>query len=94
MSQIYSGCRKVFLYLGPDITAPLYDRHPLRRELIPYSTKEAEAAKAGGFNLLDILGVLGRRYFTRVWVIQELVLAAQVVIQTQDVEFWMDALTI
>ncbi|KAM0542735.1 hypothetical protein ACHAPJ_012668 [Fusarium lateritium] len=94
MSQIYTGCRRVFLYLGPDITSPSGNQHPFRRELTAYSMKEAEAAKAQGFDLLNIIDLLHRRYFTRAWVIQELVLARQVVIQTRDEEFWMDGTTI
>ncbi|UPL03540.1 hypothetical protein LCI18_014474 [Fusarium solani-melongenae] len=88
MSQIYSGCRRVFVYLGPDVTTPTSDRHPLRRQLQLFTGQIAGQRSSN--DSVDLLGLLQRRYFSRVWVIQELLLSRQAVIQIGDVEFWID----
>ncbi|KAI1779254.1 heterokaryon incompatibility protein-domain-containing protein [Hypoxylon cercidicola] len=80
MAQIYTQCTKVILYLGPD-TAPILDnRFPLRRSL--YTT-----------DLKSLKPVLAQRYFTRIWVIQELILSPCAVIRIGQTDFYIDSAT-
>nr|XP_036587975.1 uncharacterized protein CTRU02_01987 [Colletotrichum truncatum]KAF6799116.1 hypothetical protein CTRU02_01987 [Colletotrichum truncatum] len=94
MGRIYSGCSRVILYLGPDIAMPLEGRYPRRRRLheletgsvVPEFSRSQKPPRP-----LTLRSLLGRRYFSRMWVIQELILSPQVVIRVGDVDFWADA---
>ncbi|KLU92549.1 hypothetical protein MAPG_11494 [Magnaporthiopsis poae ATCC 64411] len=75
MSRIYSQCTSVVVYLGPDVCSPAHLKgrsNPLRGTLRS--------------SILDIW--LKRRYFSRVWIIQELVLPRQVVVRIEDTDFF------
>ncbi|KAF4849562.1 Heterokaryon incompatibility protein 6, OR allele [Colletotrichum siamense] len=63
MGQIYSQCSQVFLWLGEDAVCHDQVALPSRRPLE---------------DLEDIHTILLRNYFTRVWVIQELVLSRRI----------------
>lgn len=63
MGQIYSQCSQVFLWLGEDAVGHDQAALPSRRPLE---------------DLEDIHTILSRNYFTRVWVIQELVLSRRI----------------
>ncbi|KAL8288612.1 hypothetical protein RB600_004197 [Gaeumannomyces tritici] len=75
MSDIYAQCTSVLVYLGPDECSPEHlegRSNPHRAALAPIKIKEW----------------LDRRYFSRVWIIQELVLPGQVVVRSGGVEFF------
>ncbi|KAL8403005.1 hypothetical protein RB594_008314 [Gaeumannomyces avenae] len=75
MSDIYAQCTSVLVYLGPDECSPEHlegRSNPHRAALAPIKIKEW----------------LDRRYFSRVWIIQELVLPGQVVVRSRGVEFF------
>lgn len=80
MAQIYRQCTKVILYLGPDIVPILDDRLPRRQGL---HTMDPESLKR----------VLMHRYFTRIWVIQELILAPRAVVRVDQTDFYVDSTT-
>lgn len=63
MGQIYSQCDQVFLWLGEDAVCHDQVTLPSRRPLE---------------DLEDIHTILSRNYFTRIWVIQELVLSRRI----------------
>ncbi|KAF0329345.1 hypothetical protein GQ607_003294, partial [Colletotrichum asianum] len=63
MGQIYSQCSQVFLWLGEDAVCHDQVALPSRRPLE---------------DLEDIHTILSRNYFTRLWVIQELVLSRRI----------------
>ncbi|KAJ4324670.1 hypothetical protein N0V84_003794 [Fusarium piperis] len=86
MSQIYTSCRSVYLYLG---APPTNQPYPLRRQL---QLSDGKAPKMAG--AVDLTSLLQYRYFSRIWVIQELILSRQAVFQLGDVEFWMNSSTI
>ncbi|RSM04874.1 hypothetical protein CEP52_006580 [Fusarium oligoseptatum] len=86
MSQIYTSCRSVYLYLGAQ---PTNQPYPLRRQL---QLSDAKAPKTAG--AVDLTSLLQYRYFSRIWVIQELILSRQAIFQLGDVEFWMNSSTI
>ncbi|KAK4222500.1 heterokaryon incompatibility protein-domain-containing protein [Podospora fimiseda] len=85
MMQIYRNCTRVIVYLGPDIAVPPHGRFPPRRRLddLALGPDQDQAA----FKKL-----LQRRYFRRIWVIQELILPPQAVIPIRGVNYWADAM--
>ncbi|CAI6014209.1 unnamed protein product [Clonostachys chloroleuca] len=104
MGRIYSACSRVVVYLGPDVAVPLRDRHPRRRRLhelasdvvkldfspsqrIHEDLRDEQRPPPPPHNLGDLLR---RRFFSRIWVVQELLLARSVVIRVGDVDFWAD----
>ncbi|KAF4997535.1 hypothetical protein FDECE_12065 [Fusarium decemcellulare] len=96
MRRIYLGCLRVVAYLGPDIAPDLPPNRYPRRFLL----QDIEAAFASSFNSsplsrrqLNLVEVLACRYFTRIWVIQELVLPKQALIRIGDVDFTVDMTT-
>ncbi|KAF6809276.1 heterokaryon incompatibility protein HET-6-like protein [Colletotrichum musicola] len=96
MGWIYSQCSRVVLYLGPDMSVPLGGRHPRRHRLHELETgsvvpKFPETHKPP--HPITLRTILGRQYFTRAWIIQELVLPINVSMRVGDVDFWVDANT-
>ncbi|KAK4234976.1 hypothetical protein C8A03DRAFT_37191 [Achaetomium macrosporum] len=80
----------VVVYLGPD-AAPLLPpgRYPRRARLRDLGTGEFK--DVGGTK--GIHGLLQRRYFSRLWVVQELILSPRVVIRVGDIDFQSDGAT-
>ncbi|OCK78244.1 hypothetical protein K432DRAFT_444772 [Lepidopterella palustris CBS 459.81] len=92
MGQIYKNCSRVIVYLGADIILPRNDRFPLRHQLheiegnsISPQLPENNQLRPTRLNLHELLK---RRYFSRVWVIQELILPGQATIPIGDLDFW------
>ncbi|KAK1831888.1 heterokaryon incompatibility protein-domain-containing protein [Podospora conica] len=94
MAHIYSECRQAVVYLGDDVvkaTAP--GQYPPRKRLedsigtLPAS-HAALVDEAKG--MVDIDRLLNRRYFSRVWIIQELILPRQVAIPVGTMELYAD----
>ncbi|CAM1511838.1 Fc.00g093510.m01.CDS01 [Cosmosporella sp. VM-42] len=101
MGLIYSACTRVVVYLGPDIAVPLHGRHPRRRRLhelesgtikpfFPPRPEDGDDYRRRDIPPHRLENILGRRYFSRVWVIQELLLSQRVVMRVGDVDFWAD----
>ncbi|VUC36766.1 unnamed protein product [Clonostachys rosea] len=104
MAKIYSACSRVVVYLGPQIAWPLHDRHPRRRRLheLESGTVKPDSAPSQqtSRSIQDVRQpssppqklseLLKLRYFSRIWVIQELLLARSIVIRVGDVDFWAD----
>lgn len=81
MGEIYSRCMRTIVWLGDDVI-----KTPSRMTYRPRRDFK---------NILEVLddpdalaNILKRRYFTRVWVIQELVLAPQSIIPVGEVDFY------
>lgn len=94
MSSIYSAGSRVVVYLGPDIAVPLNARHARRRRLhelesgaVTPNFPQEPPSPPPPHTLSDLLK---RRYFSRIWVIQELLLCQRVVMRVGDVDFWAD----
>lgn len=86
MSRIYNQCTQVFVYLGEDLVTPvglggIIQRHPLH-ELVETD-----------HSMLSLSDILKRRYFSRIWVVQELVFAQRAIFRIGDTEFWADSRT-
>jgi len=99
MKQIYEECFRVIVYLGPDIASPLRGRFPSRRgfeELDQYSSslRGKESSKLELERIWPTMrDLLQKRYFSRVWVIQEVVASQRAVIRIGNVDFFIDSTT-
>lgn len=104
MGRIYSECSQVVVYLGPDIAPVLpAGRYPRRHKLQDVGSDGIQITLPRGLNngSADVDGnvparftlenLLQRRYFSRLWVVQELILGKRVVMRIGDVDFWTDA---
>lgn len=104
MGRIYSDCSQVVVYLGPDVAPRLPSgMYPRRRKLQDFGTDRVRINVPDGSPASQFLttaddgtvhpalgGLLQRRYFSRLWVIQELILSKRVVMRVGDVDFWTD----
>ncbi|KAL8375826.1 hypothetical protein RB595_007105 [Gaeumannomyces hyphopodioides] len=88
MAFIYGHALRVILYLGPDMVTPLPpSSYPTRRRLEDLAPHSAQPPPFPDLHLRDLLE---RRYFSRIWVVQELLLAKQVLARIRDVDFVAD----
>ncbi|KAJ3547067.1 hypothetical protein NM208_g1697 [Fusarium decemcellulare] len=93
MGRIYSECYQVVLWLGDNIVSKrrpsVYPSrhlfHQLEDETVTLPIKEGNSPERS-----TIQRLLELRYFSRVWIIQELILAPRVVIPLGDKLFWVD----
>ncbi|KAK7448562.1 hypothetical protein Landi51_06238 [Colletotrichum acutatum] len=94
MARIYSECVRSVVYLGPDIAIPLDGNYPRRRRLheleVGLTVPKMPADSIVPRPMLRLRAILGRKYFSRVWVVQELLLSQNTVIRIGDVDFWVD----
>ncbi|KAJ8113249.1 hypothetical protein OPT61_g4582 [Boeremia exigua] len=89
MRQTYQDCTRVVVYLGKDIalkrgTFPRYtslDRMALQKPTIT----DVTAGQTREPN--DLSSLLARRYFSRVWMVQELTLSSHAVIRVGNTDF-------
>ena len=96
MRRIYADCLRVIIYLGSDIVLRTPGSHPRRHrlhELEAGTVKLQFPNDYSGPADLSLRELLKRRYFSRLWVIQELVLSQRSVMPVGDVEFWTDPAT-
>ncbi|KAH8888494.1 hypothetical protein GQ53DRAFT_871465 [Thozetella sp. PMI_491] len=108
MRQIYENCSRVVVFLGPDLITPAPSKAYYRRRRPLFeldmgngekpSPKEAKDERPGGgepeVSPAKLETILKRRYFERLWTIQELVLPPRVMIPIGNTEFWADAQTV
>jgi hypothetical protein len=98
MGRIYEESLRVFVYLGEDIVCPRPNnpKHLARHQLHTLGGQLTEPRFHNNFQTqaqIDLEFILKRRYFSRVWVIQGLILSRQALIPVGDVEFMADCLT-
>jgi hypothetical protein len=95
MGAIYQSCSRVFVYLGSDIVSADGSKrhHPSHRGLHEFDQVMNGNAATEGATTTTLQKMLTRRYFSRVWVIQELVLSRNAVIPVGGVQFWASNLT-
>ncbi|KAE9378860.1 HET-domain-containing protein, partial [Stipitochalara longipes BDJ] len=100
MGQIYSQCSQVVVWLGSDLVLQTPGVYPRRyrlselRDLASLRLLNQEEGHTLPQQKLNIARLLERRYFSRVWVIQELILAPRLIIPIGDMVFWADAATL
>lgn len=99
MRQIYEECARVIIYLGPDIALPAQGQFAHRRRLeeLNQNLRHVHNSSSDDDNLEEtdaaMRTVLQRRYFSRVWVIQELVTSQRAIMRIGDTEFSIDNTT-
>lgn len=81
MRRIYSDCLQCLVYLGPDVVQWHGTRLPGRQGLHELERPSLE-------RLLE-----ERRYFSRLWVIQEVILSPRIIIPIDDTVYWADNTT-
>ncbi|RYP41674.1 hypothetical protein DL767_000879 [Monosporascus sp. MG133] len=87
MRRIYIQSTQVVAYLGPDVAHILPQGHYPRRHML----QEFESVSLSTSETVDCVEtLLRRRYFSRLWVVQELILSPRVLIRVGDVDFWAD----
>lgn len=95
MGTIYRDSSRVFVYLGSDIVSADTSkrRYPSRHGLHQFDhTMNGKIGRKGAITT-TLKKLLTRRYFSRVWVIQELVLSRNAIIPVGDMQFWASNLT-
>jgi len=98
MRSVYQRCSRVVIYLGADVVAtpPALDiearMHPSRHGLHEFDRVMASGLGGQGM-AMTLSDLLTRRYFSRVWVIQEVLLSKAAVIPIAGREFWANGLT-
>jgi hypothetical protein len=92
MARIYEGCRRVVVFLGSDVPYKEPGQHPYKMKLRDALRPNPRNGAISNTISLDILGLLHKRYFSRVWIIQELAMAPRMVMQVRDLELWVDPL--
>lgn len=85
MAAIYRRCTRVVVWLGEDIIHEPITRHRQRYSIVGIQHKVDH-------ELLKKLP--GRRYFSRVWIIQELVFAPRSIVPILDMDFVADRSTL
>ncbi|GJC82596.1 hypothetical protein ColLi_05434 [Colletotrichum liriopes] len=97
MGRIFSRCNRTILWLGDDVVShdqtdlpsrhPLYELDAVRSQAELFSsTKEPDTQ--GLSETVGLERLLMRRYFSRVWVIQELILSPRILIPFGNKVFW------
>lgn len=95
MGNIYRNCSRTIIYLGADIILPTHDRFSRRERLHRLATSAVLPRLPEACNFVQksaglLQDILKRRYFSRVWIIQELILSQQTVFRVGDVDFCID----
>ncbi|KAK1830167.1 heterokaryon incompatibility protein-domain-containing protein [Podospora conica] len=97
MRSVYQQCSRVVIYLGADIAAtpPTSDivarMHPPRHGL--HDFERVMSVGLDGHENMALPDILTRRYFSRLWVVQELLLSRAAVIPIAGRDFWANNLT-
>ncbi|KAI6634829.1 hypothetical protein MCOR14_006054 [Pyricularia oryzae] len=83
MGSIYGSSRRVVVFLGPEIITPLAPgtRYPARRGLEELAHNRVERDGTG------LRSVLERRYFGRIWILQELLLPRELLMRVWDKDY-------
>ncbi|RYP60681.1 hypothetical protein DL769_008020 [Monosporascus sp. CRB-8-3] len=96
MGLIYRRCSRVIVYLGADLILSSNDSFPPRHRLHELEGGSTYLQLPNGhplqhtrFNLRELLK---RSYFSRVWVIQELILSPRAIIRVGGLDFYADPL--
>ncbi|KAL3431420.1 heterokaryon incompatibility protein-domain-containing protein [Aspergillus tetrazonus] len=79
MAKIYEQCSRVIVYLGQDLVIPVKPGSVLAWRGL--HELESDPVSLSSSRHITLAGILSRRYFSRVWVIQELVLSQRAIIR-------------
>lgn len=97
MRSVYQQCSRVVIYPGADLVAPPISGIEARMHPPEHGLHEFDRVMGPSLGQREIAmtlpDLLARRYFSRVWVIRELILSRAAVIPVAGREFWATALT-
>ena len=86
IGQIYRNCLRVVVFLGSDLAASSVGGFAPRRKLTELETETSTLSKTQ----TDLKSLLERRYFSRIWIVQELVMAPQAVFRIEGRDYWVN----
>lgn len=86
MGRIYQQAFQTVVYLGPDLAPDLGEARWPSRERLRDLGEIMIADRRAGSNQ-EMKSVLERRYFSRLWIVQELILSSRVAIRVGNVEY-------
>ncbi|KAL4871478.1 hypothetical protein BDV12DRAFT_206225 [Aspergillus spectabilis] len=89
MAKIYEQCSRVIVYLGEDLVIPVKPGTVMSRRRL--HELESDPVFLSSSRQITLAGILRRRYFSRLWVIQELVLSQRAIIRIGNCEAWADS---
>ncbi|PMD13488.1 hypothetical protein NA56DRAFT_585628, partial [Hyaloscypha hepaticicola] len=93
MCQIYENSMRVFVFLGDDIVHTIgnasYPRR-LKMHELPREPMNSDFLSPGDSGLFTLNYLLKRRYFNRIWVVQEMILSRRAIIRIGSAEYWVD----
>lgn len=91
MAQIYSECERTLVYLGPEIVK----WHPENLSERKGLHELAGAGQSGNRSQVEDHRKLleSRKYFTRLWIIQEVILSPRLIIPIDNIIYWADRRT-
>lgn len=87
MAQVCSKASQVVMYLGPAVAYKRDSQPPLRKYISSLTPLEGPDNSTAHRIIKDFFA---HRYFTRCWIIQEVVFARRLVCQIHDNEYWID----
>jgi hypothetical protein len=93
MGRIYEDSMRVFVFLGSDVIHPIGNAlYPTRRKLHHLSREPMNSDQEGTSQpvVFDLGRLLKRRYFSRIWVVQEMILSRQATIRIGSSDYWVD----
>ncbi|OCK75953.1 hypothetical protein K432DRAFT_464443, partial [Lepidopterella palustris CBS 459.81] len=93
MCRIYEDSMRVFVFLGNDIVHSVGNAsYPTRRKLhtLPRESMDGDGSGSHQTGLFTLNSLLKRRYFNRIWVVQEMILSPQVIIRIGSSEYRID----
>ncbi|KAF2809774.1 uncharacterized protein BDZ99DRAFT_388860, partial [Mytilinidion resinicola] len=96
MGRIYEDSMRVFVFLGNDIVHSIGNgSYPTRRKLhtLPREAVDGDGSGSDQTGLFTLNFLLKRRYFNRIWVVQELILSPQAIIRIGSSEYRIDPQT-
>lgn len=98
MRSVYQQCSRVVIYLGADLVAPPTSdtearMHPPRHGLHEFDRVMGPSLGGNQEKAMTLPDLLTRWYFTRVWVIQEVLLSRAAIVPIAGREFWANCLT-
>lgn len=94
MGFIYKNCTRTVVWLGKDIVNSTSFEYPLRRSLNEVCILGTGDKLFETNGKVDLRKLLQRRYFSRVWIIQELLLSRKLLIPIGETEIIVDALSV
>ncbi|GAW16638.1 hypothetical protein ANO14919_060730 [Xylariales sp. No.14919] len=94
MGRVFRESLRVVVYLGPGAVVKPQHRFPRRHHFGEFATGAVHPKTLDGSVMdFDIETLFQKRYFTRLWVVQELILSPRTIIRIGDIDISVDSVT-